>query len=82
MTLPENVIQPIILLGAAATWLFLTKRDADKRRWGFVIMICTQPLWWITSSRNDQWAIQIISFIYMASAIRGIWTHFIAKHED
>jgi len=79
MTLPENVIQPIILAGAAATWWFLTKRDANKRKWGFVIMILTQPLWWITSSRHDQWAIQIISFIYMASAIRGIWTHFIVK---
>jgi len=74
--IPEYIIQGIILTGACVTWWFLTKREVDKRKWGFVVMLCTQPFWLITSWRNGQWAVIIITVIYVVSALKGIRSHF------
>ena len=74
--LPEHIIQGVILAGAIGAWWFLPKREVEKRKWGFVILLCTQPFWVITAVRNDQWAVLLITGVYVVNAIRGIRSHF------
>ena len=74
--LPEPVIQGVILAGAVAAWWFIPKREVKKRRWGFVILLCMQPFWIVTSWRHGQWAVLLISMVYVVNAIRGIRSHF------
>ena len=55
--------------------------EAAQRRWGFVIILCTQPLWFYMSWRNGQWAVALISIWYGINAIRGIRSHFFGGME-
>ena len=78
----KHIIQAVILIGAGWAWWLLPKREANKRRWGFVIILCTQPLWFYMSWQNGQWAVALISIWYGINAIRGIRSHFGGGHDQ
>jgi nicotinamide riboside transporter PnuC len=49
---------------------------ARKNKWGFVLGLAAQPFWFITSYANGQWGIFLVSFLYAASWIYGIYEWF------
>jgi len=49
---------------------------ARKNKWGFVFGLMAQPFWFITSYVNEQWGVFIVSFVYSASWIYGVYEWF------
>ena len=54
---------------------------AKKNKWGFVLGLLSQPFWLITSIVNKQWAVFLLSIIYMGSWILGIHEWFFKKNK-
>lgn len=49
---------------------------ARKNRWGFVVGLLQQPLWFFTTFVNEQWGIFLLSFAYTVTWSYGIWENF------
>jgi len=64
----------VSILGATAIVLV-----AKKNKWGFVLGALSQPFWFITSFINEQWGVFIVSFIFAASWLLGIYEWFFKK---
>jgi len=58
----------ILILGASAIILV-----AKKNKWGFIVGLLSQPFWFITSYMNKQWGIFLVSIIFTASWLFGIY---------
>lgn len=67
----------IALLGATSIVLV-----AKKNKWGFVLGLLAQPFWFITSYLNGQWGVFLVSFIYSASWIYGIYEWFLKDDQE
>ncbi len=52
---------------------------SKKNKWGFVVGLCSQPFWFITSLINEQWGIFVTSIIFTFSWIFGIYQWFFKK---
>ncbi len=65
----------IFILGGTSIILI-----AKKNKWGFVIGLCSQPFWIITSYNNEQWGIFLLSLVYTATWIFGIYEWFFSKN--
>ncbi len=61
----------IFTFGVVAIFLI-----AIKNKWGFVIGLLSQPFWFMTAWINDQWAVFLLSIIYMFNWGLGIYTWF------
>jgi hypothetical protein len=46
-------------------------------RWGFVLGLCVQPLWFYTSIRHRQWGIVAASVIYATGWALGVYRNFL-----
>ena len=68
----------IFILGTLAIVLV-----AKKNKWGFVAGFFSQPFWIITSYKNQQWGVFLVSIIYTFSWAFGIYEWFYKdKKED
>jgi nicotinamide riboside transporter PnuC len=65
----------MLILGVAAITLV-----AHKSKWGFVVGLCSQPFFFISSYLNGQWGLFILSFFYTGSWLYGIYMWFY-RHE-
>ena len=61
----------IFVFGVAAIILV-----ARRNKWGFVFGALAQPFWFYTAYVNQQWGVFLVSFVYAASWIYGIWQWF------
>ncbi len=68
----DNISQVAILILGAGAIILVTK----KNKWGFVAGFASQPFWYITAYVHHQWGIFLVSFIYTASWIFGIYEWF------
>jgi hypothetical protein len=66
----------IMLFGASAIWL--VGRKESWKRWGYILGMCGQPFWIISSIQNEQWGILIMTLVYAYSWGQGIWNYWIA----
>lgn len=67
----------IFVLGTVAIVLV-----AKKNKWGFVAGFMSQPFWFISSYKNEQWGVFFLSFIYAASWSYGIYEWFFKKNSQ
>lgn len=49
---------------------------AKKNKWGFILGMCSQPFWYITSIAHRQWGIVVLSIFYTFSWGLGIYEWF------
>ncbi|MDT8447413.1 MAG: hypothetical protein RRB13_11030 [bacterium] len=82
LPLLDNISQTFILVvGAAAIWL-VGRREAWKR-WGYIFGMITQPFWFYTTIRAEQWGLFALSLWYTYSWGQGIYNYwFKAQPED
>lgn len=65
----------IVLFGAGAIWF--VGRKEKWRRWGYIMGLCAQPFWVMTTIQHQQWGILGISAFYTYSWMQGIWNYWI-----
>lgn len=61
----------IFVLGVGAIVLI-----ARKNKWGFVVGLCSQPFWFISTIRSEQWGIFALAVVYLFTWIYGIYEWF------
>lgn len=66
----------IAILGAAAAWL---SQDARPRwaRWACIVGLIGQPFWVAATWRAGQWGMLVVSLVFTAAWLRGIWSLWI-----
>lgn len=67
----------IVILGTSSIILL-----AKKNKWGFVLGLAAQPFWYITAFVNQQWGVFLVSFVYTASWLFGIYEWFFKKEKS
>lgn len=71
----------IALTGATAAWL-TQSRNERARKYACVFGIIGQPFWLWASWQTQQWGIFIVSILYAAAWMRGLWVHWIAPSDN
>ena len=66
----------IAVLGAAAAWLSQERR-LSWRRWACIFGMLGQPAWSYAAWQAQQWGIFIVTVIYAAAWMRGVWVYWI-----
>lgn len=61
----------IFVLGVGAIVLI-----ARKNKWGFVVGLCSQPFWFISTFRSEQWGVFALACVYTFTWIYGIYEWF------
>jgi hypothetical protein len=67
----------IVLFGASAIWLSMSPKP-KVARWGCICGLLSQPAWFYETYTQGQWGIFAISFVYAASWLRGVNTHWLS----
>lgn len=66
----------IAVCGITSVWLSQDKRR-NWQRWACIFGIVAQPFWMFATWKAGQWGIFMLSFIYAAGWIRGIYNFWI-----
>jgi hypothetical protein len=65
----------LVVVGPVVIWLLAQKKH--WMRWGYIIGLCHQPFWFYTSIYNRQWGLIVLSSIYTACYLIGIYNYWI-----
>ncbi|MBX4205230.1 MAG: nicotinamide mononucleotide transporter family protein [Candidatus Doudnabacteria bacterium] len=49
---------------------------ARKNKWGLVVILASEPFWFITSAVNRQWGVFALTIVYTVNMIYGIYNWF------
>lgn len=66
----------IAVCGIASVWLSQDWRRSHQR-WACLFGIVAQPFWMYATWHAEQWGIFLLSFVYAAGWIRGIYNYWI-----
>lgn len=67
----HDIIQVLIVVGTGVTAFMVASKNQTVRRWGFVVGICCQPLWFMSAWWTKQWGIALTCFWYVFCYGRG-----------
>ncbi len=71
------MVQAIIFLsGALAIW-FSQSANAVLVPWACIVGLIGQPFWFLSTRRNRQWGIFLLTVIYTGAWLFGLWNHWI-----
>lgn len=65
----------IVIFGCAAVW-FVGRREKWSR-WGYVLGLLSQPAWFYTAIKHEQWGIVILCAWYTYSWGQGIYNYWL-----
>lgn len=71
----SNFVQVVILLCSAAACVLHSFTQHSAKRWAFRASLVAQPFWFYTASKNGQWGIMLLSFLFAFMATRGLRNH-------
>lgn len=71
----------IAIFGVAAIF-FVGMKTREWRRWGYACGLCSQPFWFYTTWKHEQWGIFALAVFYTISWLVGFYNHWIAKSEE
>lgn len=69
----------IFALGVSA--MFLVGRTGPERKWGFILGLLSQPFWFYTSYKHQQWGMFFLTFAYTITWILGIYNEWVVKRK-
>lgn len=72
----KETLDLICQIGIAFFGIIAIILVARKNKWGFVFGLISQPFWLISSFINKQWGIFILSIVYAATWIYGVYNWF------
>lgn len=62
----------IFVFGTSAIFLV-----SKKNKWGFILGMLSQPFWYVTAFKNDQWGIFFMNIVYTITWGIGIYEWWI-----
>jgi hypothetical protein len=71
----SDLVQAVIVVCSTSSCVLQTFTSFRLKRVAFSVSLCAQPFWFWTASRNGQWGIMALAFLFAAMATRGLWTH-------
>lgn len=71
----------IAFFGVIAVWLSQDSRP-QWCRWACIFGLCSQPFWFMAAWKAEQWGILFLCFLYAASWLRGVKTHWLRRRVD
>lgn len=73
-----NLLQTLILIfGATSIWM--VGRTESWRKYGFLIGLLGQPLWYYMAWETQQWGVGAMCFFYTYSWASGVYHNFFKK---
>ncbi|MDY6970242.1 MAG: hypothetical protein SVR08_16535 [Spirochaetota bacterium] len=76
----DNISQiGIVVFGCSAIWL--VGRKEHWSRWGYIIGLISQPFWFYTSIKSQQWGIVLVSCWYTYAWCQGLWNYWIKAYK-
>ena len=65
----------VLIFGVGAVWVVGWK-DPYKRRYGYILGLCSQPFWCYTFYVNEQWILLGVTAFYTWSWVNGLRNHW------
>lgn len=76
------MIEQAVIAFTGTVAIFLTQsKSAETRKYACLFGIAGQPFWIYSTYQAAQWGIFALTFLYTLAWARGIYTHWIIKHE-
>jgi hypothetical protein len=74
----EQIIQVAIpVISGSSIWLL--SRHETWRRWGFIVGLAGQPLWFYTTIKAAQWGIFALSVWFTYAHVQGIYNFWLRR---
>ena len=70
----------IMIFGCSAIWL--VSRKEDYRKWGYLIGLISQPFWFYSSYKAEQYGIFFLSLFYTYSWTQGVYNFIYIPHKE
>lgn len=70
----------IIIFGASAIWL--VSRRERWSRWGYIAGLLSQPFWFWTTIKHEQWGVLALAVWYTYSWMQGVYNYWIRKDNN
>lgn len=67
----------IAVISGASIWLLSLR--GMHRRWGFIVGIVGQPLWFYTTFKEAQWGMFALSVWFTYAHLQGIYNYWLRK---
>lgn len=67
----------IVVFGISSSFLI-----AQKNKWGFILAFLAQPFWVIIGVSDGAWGVLILSMVYTASSVYGMYVWFLKDTLD
>jgi len=65
----------VVTFGCAAIW-FVSRKERWSR-WGYILGLFSQPVWFYTFGKHKQWGMLLLSVWYLYSWSQGVWNYWI-----
>jgi hypothetical protein len=72
----DTVIQILIIISSCGA-IWLLSHTEHWSRWGFIVGLAGQPLWFYDTFRKKQWGIFMVTLWFTFSYGQGIWNFWI-----
>ncbi len=66
----------IAVCGVASVWLSQSK-TRHWQRWACIFGLVAQPAWFVSAYAAEQYGIMLLTFVYTAGWIRGVWNFWV-----
>jgi Nicotinamide mononucleotide transporter len=67
----------IVVFGVSSSFLI-----AKKNKWGFALALMAQPFWVIIGVSDGAWGVLVLSMVYSASSLYGMYVWFLKDTLD
>lgn len=66
----------LLIVAITAPGMWLAGGNGVEAKWGFLVLLCSQPLWLIATWRNAQFGMFVVAVIYTGIWARSVFNHF------
>ena len=74
-----NIIIQILIVVSSCGAIWLLSQKGKWNRWGYIVGIVGQPLWFYDTLKNEQWGILAVTVWFTFSYAQGIRNFWINK---
>jgi len=78
MEILDIICQIWMLIFGGLAVFFVSKKN-KWMRWGFIFGVMSQPAWFYTAIRTQQWGMLLLVIFYTLNWFKGIYNYWIKK---
>lgn len=58
--------------------VYFVSRIDNKKRYGYIFGLCSQPFWFYTLWNHQQWGLFALSLFFTSQWLKGVWNYWFA----